>query len=77
MPYSRLLMTFIFINPSSWGAGKVVGLAAYRVSRKEAATRDDVQCFGSRSGGAEDTDRGNPCVSTLSLCNANFAPRLA
>jgi hypothetical protein len=39
--------------------------------------RDDVQCFGSRGTVAEPANRPDSCVSTLSLCNANFGPRLA
>jgi hypothetical protein len=39
--------------------------------------RDDVQCFRFHSGMAKATNRPKPCASTVSLCNANFAPRLA
>ena len=77
MPYSRLLMTLIFIKPPSDVRHELAGLAAPRASRKEAATRDDVQCFGSHSAVAGAANRPKGCASTLSLCNANFAPRLA
>ena len=45
--------------------------------RGEAVLWTDVQRLAFRDATTETTNRPNLCISTLSLCNANFGPRLA
>jgi hypothetical protein len=75
MPYSHLLMTLIFIKLRSDHAGATKAVSSRQrpgSRRKEAVMRTELQQFSFRAGVAEATNRPNPCVSTLSLCNANF-----
>ena len=70
-------MTLIFIKLWSGGRRTVVRVDGAPTVSKGALMRDDVQCFASRAEVAAAANRVISWVSTLSLCNANFAPRLA
>jgi hypothetical protein len=73
MAYSTPLMIVIFIKPPRGGVGRPNSLAALK-SRSGAAVRwTDVQRFNFRRRLSEATHPANTCVSTPSLCNANFA----
>jgi hypothetical protein len=69
MPYSSPLMTLIFIKPNAERARA----AAAKMDRGAADTRFDVRRLYFRSRVIEATYPANTCVSTPSLCNANFA----
>ena len=73
MPYSSSIMTLIFIKPRRDEAGRPISLAAPKRSFKAARKWTDVQRFSFRSPLAEAMLPANTCVSTPSLCNANFA----
>jgi len=70
-------MTLIFIKLWSGGRRTVVRIAGAPTVSEGARMRDDVQCFRSRAEAAAAANRVISCISTLSLCNANFAPGLA
>ena len=74
MPYSHLLMTFVFNK--LWCDGRAVSAAfrvAWIVPLKEAIMWTDLRRSGFRAREAAATHPAIRCVSTLRLCNANFA----
>lgn len=73
MAYSPLLMTLIFIKPPQARCGEVISLAPAKMRPRPSRARFDLRpmCFGRRV--TEATRPANTCVSTPSLCNANFA----
>lgn len=73
MPYSPLLMTLIFIKPGAGGGGETISLVAAKRPCRNSDTRLDVRRLGFGSRVIEATHPANTCVSTPSLCNANFA----
>ncbi len=80
MPYSDLLMTLIFIKRLCDRAGAGGDLGARRRltrCRKGAPMWAELRRWTSGAAVAAGTTQPNTCVSTLSLCNANFGPRLA
>ena len=80
MPYSDLLMTLIFIkrlcDRGDAGGDLRVPPAPHTPPQGDCMWTD-VQRLASRAATTEAANRPNPWVSTLSLCNANFGPRLA
>ncbi len=80
MPYSDLLMTLIFIKRLCDSAGAGGGLCvppAFRGLPQGGCYATELRRLTSRAAVAAATNQPNPWVSTLSLCNANFGPRLA
>jgi hypothetical protein len=73
MPYSSALMTLIFIKSRQDEAGRPISLAAPKRLSGAAVRWADVQRLSFRSRASEATRPANTCVSTPSLCNANFA----
>jgi hypothetical protein len=73
MPYSSLLMILIFIKPRRDEAERPISLAAPKRRSGAPVRWTDVQRFSFRSHVSEATHPANTCVSTPSLCNANFA----
>jgi hypothetical protein len=73
MAYSSALMTVIFIKSRRDEASRPISIAAPK-RRSEAAVKwTDVQRLSFRGRVSEATHPANTCVSTPSLCNANFA----
>jgi hypothetical protein len=77
MPYSRPVMTLIFNKPPFDAAGDPICPAAPERCHREADMWTDVQRLSFRTRPTEVTYPANTCVSTPSLCNANFGPKLA
>ena len=73
MAYSFALMTVIFIKPQRDEAERPISLAAPKKRSGTAVRWTDVQRLSFRSPASEATHPANTCVSTPSLCNANFA----
>jgi hypothetical protein len=73
MPYSPDLMTFIFIKPRRRTVTASNRLAAHNTLRESADTRFDVRRLGFDPRLSEAGRPADTCVSTPSLCNANFA----
>jgi hypothetical protein len=73
MAYSSALMTLIFIKSRRDEAGRPIGLAAPKRRSGAAVKWTDLQRLSFRSRVTEATLPANTCVSTPSLCNANFA----
>lgn len=73
MAYSFALMTVIFIKPQRDEAERPTSLAAPKKRSGAAVRWTDLQRFSFRSRVSEATHPANTCVSTPSLCNANFA----
>ncbi len=73
MPYSAHLMTFIFIKPRHGTAKGALGRATSKMLRGAADTWFDVQRLGFDGRPSETMRPTDTCVSTPSLCNANFA----
>jgi hypothetical protein len=73
MAYSFSLMTLIFIKPPRREAGRPARRLGPERASDIADTRLDVRRLVFDGRVTEATHQGNRCVSTPSLCNANFA----
>ena len=73
MPYSAHLMTFIFIKPRHGTTTAAIRRATSKLLRKAADMRFDVQRLGFDGRPSKTMRPTDTCVSTPSLCNANFA----
>jgi hypothetical protein len=73
MAYSPQLMTFIFIKPDREREATRDRLVLPETLRKRADTWFDVQRLDFDVRAVEARRPANTCVSTPSLCNANFA----
>jgi hypothetical protein len=72
MQYSDLLMTSIFISRGLTAPARPRPSRLAGGRRKEAVMPNELQRSGPGVGLIDGTNRPNSCVSTLSLCNANF-----
>jgi hypothetical protein len=73
MAYSPPVMTLIFNKPGRRELREPISLVAAKRVQRGADTRFDLQRLRIRGQVTEATYPGNTCVSTPSLCNANFA----
>jgi hypothetical protein len=73
MAYRHQLTTFIFNKLSCDVFAESICLATPKRRHREAGMRTDLRRFGFRGHVTEAGPPAVTCVSTLSLCNANFA----